>query len=81
MAIFYPLSEDDFAPPPVEKMELALSDLKITGRALSFSWKGPDGSLAKAELKLVSETEAELKPAGESEIPDEMKVIRLIKSK
>lgn len=80
-AIFYPLREEDSAPPPAEKIELALNDLKVAGRILSFAWKGPDSSVAKAKLKLVSETEAELKPVGDAEIPDEMKVIKMVRAK
>ncbi len=81
VAIFYPLREDDPAPPPIETMELALNDLKVAGHTLHFTWKGPDGSLARAELKLVSETEAELRPAGDADIPDEMKVIKMVKTR
>lgn len=80
-AIFYPLSDEETTPSPNIMPELLLNDLRVTGRSLSFTWNGPDGSRAKVELKLVSETDAELKSTGDAGIPDEMKVIKMVKAR
>ena len=78
-AIFYAIKGVGEEPSAGEKIEVALIEPEINGRALFFKFKRPDGAIEKLEMRFVNETEAVIKPLGDDQVPEEM-VIKVKKA-
>jgi hypothetical protein len=79
-AVFYVVVDDGNGPKVTGKAEHALIDPKFDGNALIFSFKRKDGSVFKAQMRLLNNGDAELK-ALDDPSADENTTVKMIREK
>lgn len=73
-AVFYVVVDEGNGPKVTGKAEHALMDPKFDGTTLTFSFKRGDGVVLKAQMKMLSNDDAVLKPLDDPSADEEMTV-------
>lgn len=78
--VFYRVTDEGDGPKVSGKAELLLIDPKFDGTMLSFSFKRADGVVVKAQMKLLNDHEAVLKPSNDPSREEGM-TVKMVRDK
>jgi hypothetical protein len=78
--VFYRVTDEGNGPKVTGKAELALIDPRFDGSTLLFSFKRKDGAVLKAEMKLVGNDDAVLKPLDDPSAGEAM-TVKMVRKK